>query len=187
MAVWTTIGIDPSARKLAGVLSRGTDWEIVKRTMPRDIESRCKAAYIWIRWLAREAPRPVAFFIEEPVLGRGGAAGTLPLAKIHGAMLAAAMVAGADLVVPVNPSSWKKRIVGTIPRGTNHKLYVKAHVRQYWAELYAEADGDSDVCDAGCINRYGVEILRLRKLLPQQGIIRERKTRSVRRAATTRL
>lgn len=170
MDEFTVVGIDPSARKLVAVLMRGDEWEIVKRTMPKDNVVRCTVAYKWVRELVRATPRPCAFFIEKPVFGRGGPSGTLPLAEIHGAMLAAATVAGADLVFPVHNMSWKSKIVGRIPRGSNHKKYVTKHVRMHWFELWLQADGDQDVLDAACIAQYGRAILRMRKLVQHDGV-----------------
>jgi len=172
---WCVIGIDPAASKrLVAVVSLGTDFEIETRTMPRDPLQRYVVAYRWVRMLVNSAPKPVAVFIEEPVLGAGGAGGTLPLAKVHGAMLAAAVMAGADFVLPAHPATWKARVIGKMVKG-RHKPQIKAHVRKHWNELYEEVDGNQDVCDAACINRYGVEVLRLRKLLEQQGARRRRR------------
>ena len=160
------MGIDPSARKLAAVVSLLDDFEIVKRSMPVDITDRCAVSYRWMRQIVRDSPRPVAVFIESPFAGKFRGSGMV-LAKIHGAMLAGASVAGADYVAPVPPSAWKSKVLGN---GNAGKPAIARHLRKYWRELFEEADGDQDVLDAGGVNRYGREILRMRKLIPRQGV-----------------
>lgn len=149
------IAVDPSARKLAAVTTGvGPSYRIDVRTMPDEAVARCVAAYRWMHRLVREhgGLHDVYVFIEKPVLGRGGARGTLPLAEIHGAMLAAAHRAGAFEVVPVNNQSWKRKVVHN---GNADKPAIAKHVRKTWPRLYAEAGGDQDVCDAACMNRFG--------------------------------
>lgn len=148
------IAVDPAARKLAAVTTVGPSYRIDVRTMPSDPVARCVAAYRWMHRIVREhgGLHDVYVFIEKPVLGRGGARGTLPVAEIHGVLVAAAHRAGAFEVVPVHNQSWKRKVVHN---GNADKAMIAKHVRKTWPRLYAEANGDQDVCDAACINRYG--------------------------------
>jgi Holliday junction resolvasome RuvABC endonuclease subunit len=181
---WTVIGIDPSARKLVAVCTRDGEHEVVKHIMPADIGQRCAVAYQWMHDVVEAAPRPVAVFIEAPFSGKYRGSGMV-LAKIHGAMLAGAIVAGADIVMPVDNTTWKAKVIGHIYRGENHKVRIRQHVRQCWFKLWKEAKRDQDVMDAGCVNRYGYQLLRTRRLVQRDGVgeVRRLPIRRLRRAA----
>ena len=157
------IGIDPAAaKKLAAVVTFGDAFRTSTRTMPREVEGRCYTAFRWAKTLTREYVQQgyhVYVFIEQPVFGRGGAGGTLPIAYIHGALLAGAMAGGADLVAPANNSTWKARVVG---HGRAKKPDIAVHVKKTWPLLYAQIVGDQDLCDAACINRYGDAVVRVK-------------------------
>lgn len=148
------IGVDLAATRLAAVVTIGQAFHIERRTMPKDPVDRCVAAQKWIERIIMEhaALHPVYVYVENPVLGRGGAAGTLPVAMIQGAVFAGAARAGATLVIGVNNTAWKKKIVGS---GNASKPDIVTHVKKTWPRLYVEAKGNQDVCDAACIVLYG--------------------------------
>lgn len=169
---YVVIGVDPAAQRLAAVITAGDDFYVETRTMPKDDVLRCKAAFTWLTRLIREygGLGQVAVFVEEPVLGRGGAGGTLPIARIQGALITAAAVSGVDAIERVHPSKWKKQIVG---HGGADKPMVAAHVQETWPAVYAisrtKGTSAQDVCDAACINRYGVKVLKLRAKMKRIG------------------
>jgi Holliday junction resolvasome RuvABC endonuclease subunit len=148
------IGVDPAAARLDAVIvfSDGT-WQIEQRTMPTDMVDRCDVAERWMRRVVKETAAwggKVVVGVEEPVLGRAGragAAGTLPNAMVHGALLVGARRAGA-IVLRINNMHWKKTIVG---KGNAKKPEVNAFIRQTWPELWNLAKGRQDTCDAACI------------------------------------
>lgn len=147
------VGVDPAAARLdAVVLYPDDSYVLHKRGMPTDIVMRCVTAERWIEGIVKEALKHgrVAVGVEEPVLGlhgRAGANGTLPLAKVHGCLLAAAYRAGAT-VLPINNQAWKRHIVGM---GNAKKPDITRWVRVHWRQLYMDAKGRQDSCDAACI------------------------------------
>jgi Holliday junction resolvasome RuvABC endonuclease subunit len=159
------IGIDPAATHLAAVILGGPKpYQLVTRTMPKDAVLRCAAAYRWTRRLIRLFPLAddIVVAVEEPVIGkpgRAGANGTLPQAKVHGAILAAGSMA-AVTVIPINNSQWKKRIVG---KGNASKAEVNQFVKRTAPKLWAEAKGNQDLCDALCIAQHGLYVVKLRE------------------------
>lgn len=160
------LGIDPAAARLDAVaLYPDGTWVLHKRSMPKDIVERCVAAQRWVETLVKLYGRQddVAVGIEEPVLGLRGRAtanGTLPLAKVHGALLVGAQRAGASFVLPINNKRWKKRIVGN---GNAGKPMVNTWVKRHWPALWTEAKGRQDSCDAACIALEVREVLKFRR------------------------
>lgn len=159
------VGVDPAARRLdAVVLYADGSYRLHKRTMPTDIVERCVAAQRWLETIVKEELKNdvVVVGVEEPVLGLQGRAtanGTLPLAKVHGALLAGAHRAGAT-VLPINNKRWKRRIVGN---GNAKKPEINTWVRRHWRVLWRECKGRQDTCDAACIALEVREVLRLRR------------------------
>lgn len=166
----TIIAGDPSSAKLAYVLNDGNSYSILTtRLSGRDIGRRCQQADAYTYQIVKACSGPVFVFIEAPVIGKGGARAAMPLAKVHGAMLAAAWRAGAVEVVPVNISAWKKKIVGS---GNAGKPEVATYLRQHWRRMYALAQGEKgfeqDLVDAACIWQYGRWYVGVRKLLSKE-------------------
>lgn len=159
------IGVDPAARRLdAVVLYEDGSWVLYKRSMPTDIVKRCVEAQRWLEQIVKDNHQhgPVFCGVEEPVLGMKGRAtanGALPLAKVHGALLAASERAGAT-TLPVNNKRWKRRIVGN---GNASKPEINLWVRKHWRKLHSEAKGRQDTCDAACIALEVREVVRLRR------------------------
>lgn len=100
----------------------------------------------------------VFLLIEEPVVGKGGAYATIKQSKVHGAIVAGAVAAGAD-VEAVNNTSWKKTVTG---KGNNSKVEVARYVRKSWRNLSTAAGPDQDLIDAGCIFHYARTMLEKR-------------------------
>lgn len=155
--------------------------EVVLSYFPKttDISARCSFAYSASRKLAERvvAANPftdVYAFIEEPVVGRGGAYATIVQAKLHGAIIAGLRHGGAE-VKGVNNSSAKKAVVG---KGNAGKPDIKRWCQVYWREVFDEAlkfpKGDQqDVFDGAMINRHGAIIIgtmtRLREYRAREG------------------
>lgn len=165
------VGIDPSSRKVAAVVTYGEDtatptaWTV--KLTSDDITHRCMTAFSELRKFLRLEVVPRAMgdtyvFIEDPVVGRGGAYATIVQAKVHGALIAACMsVEGVVLVRGVNNSKAKKAVVG---KGNANKEDIKAWAQTYWNALFVAANNgkDQDLLDAGMINRQGHKIVALK-------------------------
>lgn len=159
------IGIDPSSKKLAVVWSvdDGPLHGFTHSSKQADLNDRCAEFYRITRSFYRgvsmqHQDHEIHVFLEAPVLGRGGARSTIVQAKVNGAIVAGCLVAGAVKVHDVNNQSWKKKVVG---KGNAGKPDIKKWVAQYWRQLYVIANNgkDQDLIDAGCIMRYGQDIV----------------------------
>jgi Holliday junction resolvasome RuvABC endonuclease subunit len=157
------IGVDPSSRKLAAIVSVMGDEpnvEHVTKALPQDKPTACLMAFEWMRNLIEaNAPRgDVHVFIELPVFGRGGPGSTIPQAQINGALLAGAQMAG-GAVTPVNNARVKKEVIG---RGNANKDDIRVWVKEAWPSLYAKIERDQDLCDSAMIYQYGHKTLERR-------------------------
>lgn len=157
------IGIDPSSRKLAAVVSVIGDEDnviTITKPLPQDKPIACLLAFEWARTLVEEHQHrgDVYAFIESPVLGRGGPGSTIPQAQINGALIAGLQMAGAN-VTPVNNSRVKKEVVG---RGNANKDDIRQWVHDYWNDLYVKIEKDQDLCDSAMIYQYGSQVVNLR-------------------------
>lgn len=176
------VGVDPSSVKCVAVVLKDEGYAIhVYKMTTKTIPSRCLEAFRWMRRVVRELDEPTTVYLELPVFspGRGGLKALFPLAQVHGSLAAGAISAGAT-VVQVTPPQWKKNVVG---KGNASKLKIKLYLKRAWLKFYLEADGDIDICDAGCIALYGRN-----QATPTQGVVRVSRTgRSVRTGAVRRV
>lgn len=152
-------GLDPSSKKIALAVSvNGNAPILYARMLPNDNALACLHAYRFVRKMVGKYVKrgvEVYLFIEEPVVGRGGARSTIVQSLVQGGMLAGAASAGAE-IHKVNNSSWKKKVVGN---GNAGKPQIKEWVRTHWPHLYDLADGDQDCLDAGCILKFGMTVI----------------------------
>jgi Holliday junction resolvasome RuvABC endonuclease subunit len=158
----TIVGIDPSSRKLAAVVSRlgkEPDVETHTRKLPQDKPAACLLAYEWARNLVdMQGDTDVCVFVEMPVMGRGGPGSTIPQAQINGALLAGAQMSAAE-VIPVNNARVKKTVVG---KGNATKDDVRDWVKVAWPVLYDRIGKDQDLCDSAMIYVYGKGVVQRR-------------------------
>jgi Holliday junction resolvasome RuvABC endonuclease subunit len=157
------IGIDPSSRKLAAVVSSIGDRKNVEYTtkpLPQDKPTGCLLAFEWARTLVEKYSHKgeVFVFVELPVLGRGGPGSTIPQAQINGALLAGAQMANAT-VVPVNNSKVKKDVIG---RGNANKDDIREWLKNDWIDLHTKIEKDQDLCDSAMIWVHGCNIVQRR-------------------------
>ena len=158
------IGMDPSSKKLAAVITHNdTDLRVWVRSLNwQDINIRCAKAHrmfltMMESVIERYPDSRVHVFIEEPVVGRGGAYATISQAKVHGAVVAAAAGIQGDITVrSVNNSRAKKAVVGS---GAAKKPQIASWCLRYWRNAYNAARGDQDIIDSAMINRYGAGIV----------------------------
>lgn len=146
------IGCDPSSRKIALVVTPAGEEHLQVRAfdLPQNVIPALALAYrITRRFVRRYAVKghQVHLCIEEPVVGKGGAYATIKQSKVHGAIVAGAVAAGAT-VTTVQNSTWKKTVTG---KGNNSKVQVAQWVRKDWKALSALVGPDQDLIDAGCI------------------------------------
>ena len=97
---------------------------------------------------------PTFVYIEDPVVGRGGAKVQGDLARAQASMLlAAAHVNERSPTIPytIHLTSWKKEVVG---KGNASKKVVAEYVRENWPRFAAAFDGEQDYYDARCIAQY---------------------------------
>ena len=181
------LGIDPSSRKFAAVWSvnDGPPKAHTYVSKDDDLNVRCLEMYRisrkLYRFLASQYPMDdIYVFMEDPVLGRGGARSTIVQAKVNGAIAAGLLNAGALKVTQVNNSAWKKRVVG---KGNAGKPEIKAWAKQYWRQLFVLANNgkDQDLIDAGCIMRHGQHVVGLLERLRRQRATEARATATTRR------
>lgn len=133
---YSIIGVDPSSHRLAVVvLGAQPEWRV--RSLPTDEIARVAQAYSWMEWFIkrRVAIYPTYVAIEKPVMGIGGPGSTIPQAEVHGALVAAAVHAGAVYIEKVNNKIWKKSVVGS---GSAKKEQIKDFVRLTWPTDYLE-------------------------------------------------
>lgn len=157
------IGVDPSSRKLAAIVSVMDDEpnvQHVTKALPQDKPVACLMAFEWMRNLVESNSErgEVHVFIELPVFGRGGPGSTIPQAQINGALQAGAHVAG-GVVTSVNNARAKKEVVG---RGNANKDDIRVWVKEAWPVLYAKIERDQDLCDSAMIYQYGYKALQRR-------------------------
>lgn len=156
------IGLDPSSKKIAVAISvNGRKPTVKTKVLSKDNPTACHEAEVWVKELVRSLRKPgvkVYLFVEDPVVGRGGARSTIMQALVQGGMLAGGIAGGAE-VHKVNNSSWKKRVVGN---GNMGKPGIKDWVRQNWPAYYLLSGGDQDLIDAGCILKYGQGVVEMK-------------------------
>lgn len=154
------IGVDPSSQRLAvSVLRDGRAVSSEWRPLPEDKSFMCFKAMKYIdltcrKWGLKAASEGVQlhFFIEEPVVGRGGAYATIVQAKVNGACLAGAIASGHPKTVEtVNNSTWKKNVLGS---GNYPKNKIGDWLKTHWPAAYKLCD-TPDEYDAMCIAAYG--------------------------------
>jgi Holliday junction resolvasome RuvABC endonuclease subunit len=178
------IGVDPSSRKLAAVVSiigQEIDAQPVTRALPQDKPVACLTAYEWMKTLVTEHldSGPVYVYIELPVFGRGGPGSTIPQAQVNGALQAGAQQAGA-IVISVNNSHVKKATVG---KGNASKDEITQWVSVVWPELHERIENDQDLHDSAMIYVYGrSDVLRRNKIAKNRAkgsvVIRRKKTKA---------
>lgn len=156
------VGVDPSFNKMAAVY--GVDDEQVdidSVTLPgSNIADKAVQIHLWLTdLLAGIEDEDIHVFIEEPVIGRGGAYSTLSQAKAHGVMVLSALLSGAE-VTTVNPARWKKVVLG---KGNLGKPEIKKAMSEKWPSLVHITQGDQDLVDAAAIYLYGKHVLELRQ------------------------
>lgn len=152
------LGIDPSSYKIAVVATNDTDVDynlhVVHLSKARK-PLACTQAFNFIDALMDTySDGEVLAYLEAPVLGRGGARATIPQSMIDGAIITAFALRNVPVVL-VNNKKWKKVVC---LNGNSNKLMIASTVKQIWPKLYEEVDGDQDLLDAACINRYGVSL-----------------------------
>lgn len=157
------IGIDPSSRKLAAVVSvigQEDHADIRSKSIPVDKTVSCLVAFEWARGLVEEhkSMGDVNVFIELPVLGRGGPGSTIPQAQINGALIAGSAMAGAEIIM-VNNARCKKEVIG---RGNANKDDIRDWVEANWPDLFQKIGGDQDLCDSAMIYQYGKAVIERR-------------------------
>lgn len=158
------IGIDPATKGLHAVISEvdGSELEVASITLTKDKIKRCHEAMSWTRTLVESYAviEDVYVYIEEPIVYRS-AVSVIGLAQMNGAV-----ISGAREITPyvygVNNSRWKKVITGY---GRVDKGGIALWVRDHWPDLYDMADGNQDLLDAGCINRYAEKMLERERRL----------------------
>lgn len=106
-------------------------------------------------------------FVEQPVVGRGGAHATIVQAQVQGLVFALAVQFGASGVYPVNVGTWKKEVVG---HGGAKKDHVAEWVAEHHPLLSRMAGEDQDLVDASCIALYGGNVVRTAKSIEDQGL-----------------
>lgn len=157
-----TIGVDPSTVKLAyTILEDGDLLEIRRVGLSGNLDDRAVRAFEMTHNVVRQFSGydEIRFWIEMPLVGRGGVKVTIDQSYIGGVVMASARLAGAVKVERVNVSTWKAKVLGN---GHYPKEKIPAWIDINWNRLHQAAcdlsrsnKPDPDICDSGCIARYG--------------------------------
>lgn len=166
------VAIDPSAAKLAAVISDVDGGRLVMQTkaLPRDPAKRLMIAMIWAYQLVSEysADYEVYVFLEKSIMYRGSRS-TISLSEMNGAVVAGVLWASPRHFGFANNKTWKKQEIGN---GNADKPMIKRHVKVHWRNAYDMSNGDQDLCDAACINRYGAQIVRRQRKIRKGKLLR---------------
>lgn len=166
-------GVDPAATHLAGVFLGGPkSYEYAFTRTPSKVSERCVYAYEWMHEQVAKyaAIDRVVLAMETPLL-HGQAKGTGPQTVVRGALIAGAMMAGAETLLDVHNMTWKARVVGN---GHASKADIAGFVKTTWPELWNDVQTNvasairQDVFDAGCIAIHGTNIMRVRDKLSRR-------------------
>jgi hypothetical protein len=155
------VGFDLSSRKLAMVSI--SDGEFAKEVweVPKAMKDRGEILSHFVEPLSsffrgESEGRKLWVFVEQPLVGRGGAHATIVQAQVQGLVLAFAVVCGAAGVYPVNVQTWKKVVVGN---GRADKGAVRGWLAEHHPVLSGMAGDDQDLVDAACIALYGCGVI----------------------------
>lgn len=164
------IGIDPSSKKLALCWTQhygGADGNLPSMKtfkLPVGISrASWEANRQLFLFLSRELPlgeEDIEVYLEEPLVGHN-IHSTIVQAQVNGAVLAVVesfRIMGVYNAL-VHVSTWKKDVVG---KGNAKKEDAAAWLEKNWPEAYHLAEGDQDLIDAACINRYGTQRIALK-------------------------
>lgn len=171
------LGIDPSAKKIAvvGFQPETGTYRVESRNLyPKGAtkqtpESLGNAA-VFMRDFLAEAQVMASdgqrfAYVEEPLVGRGGASATIKQAYVGGIIRACLVEAGFK-VYSVHPSTWRAGL-GITSKGT---AAIKTATRQRLdPKLRGLVGNDGDLVDAGAIALYGADQVRKAALLVPPG------------------
>lgn len=182
------MGIDPSAKKIAVVMafpllgvSEARAYPLyLKGQTKQDVASMGRALDAMVevighaqRLLGTTVGNAYAW-VEDPLIGRGGALTTMKQAYIGGIIRATLASAGFN-VYGVNVSTWKKQVCGS---GRAEKADVARVVKIRWPKVVSLLGGDGDLTDAAaiCLHAQDVSVKaeRIRTARPTPGGVSER-------------
>lgn len=160
------VGVDPSARKIAivahqpVVLSTVVFTSVLYKTpgkqTPESLAKAVEAMESFLTQVALMGHGPKYAWVEDPLIGRGGAVTTMKQSLVQG--IVRGMLARAGFTVyGVNVSTWKKDVVGN---GRAEKSDVARTVKIKWPKIMPLLGGDGDLVDAAAINIFGQAVLR---------------------------
>ena len=159
------VGVDPSARKIAIVATHpvlmtihAESYILYKTTEKQTMASLGCAVTAMQRFLASVdglLTSPRYAWVEDPLIGRGGALTTMKQSYVQG-IIRGMLVHAGFTVYGVNVSTWKKDIVGN---GHAEKSDVLRAVKVRWPKIEGLVGSDGDLADAAAINLYGQAIL----------------------------
>lgn len=166
------VGVDPSSKKIALFIWRDDEWEAA--TITTKIQDRAKALAELQKdleeYLLNLESDETYFFVEQPLMGRGGAHATIVVSQVQGIVMACSVECGSDSTYPVNVQTWKKVIIG---RGNVGKPEVREWLGAHESDLAEMAGGDQDLVDAACIALYGREIITRSERIGEVGMAGE--------------
>jgi len=151
------IGIDLSSKKVAMVWEEGKKFG--SATISTDKKDRSAALHDLLLHTNKELitalnkvpAEDVYLYIEDPVVGRGGARPTILQSQVDGIVRVCAYP-HTTKVYSVNNKTWKKAIVGN---GNASKDDVAAWLATHHSFLAELCGDDQDLLDAACVCLYG--------------------------------
>jgi len=158
------IGIDPSSKKIAATVTvNGAEPTLRIRPLPtgrRDTPRQLFLAGRWFRRLIMEfdpQSNDVYVYIENPFVSPKTIRACLPLARMHGHLMATAYACGVKVVDGVDISRWKSVSIG---KGNASKTEIMAWVRKCWPQAAEQVGKDQDKADSAGINVYGQHMVK---------------------------
>ena len=169
-------GIDPSAKKIAIVATHPTLnvthvksyvlYKASEKQTPESLGRALDAMDEFLAWAETVEPQGERYaWVEDPLVGRGGAVTTMKQSFVGGVIRASLARAG-FVVYGVNVSTWKKQVVGS---GAAKKPAVQAHIKKAWPKVAGLVGSDGDLADAAAIALYGQQTVAKAALIHDAG------------------
>ena len=161
------VGIDPSAKHIAIVAHSETLHIQTAQKYPLYLKGETKQTVaslgraveaietflVWADMVSPDGPRYA--WVEDPLIGRGGAVTTMKQAYVGG-IIRGVLVRRSFQVYGVNVSTWKAQVCGN---GRADKAQVGRVVAVQWPKISGLVKGDGDLTDAAAICIFGQKTL----------------------------
>lgn len=173
------VGCDPSSKKLSFfALQLGTDTAKLRtytfagkaRYEPKHSEEAMTACEEFLEYIEGMTGRRDTryLFLEEPVMGRGGARTTM-IQSFSSGVIQACFVRAGFTVYLINNSTWKAWLGVAGKKTVSHKpkVHIEIAMKQRFPKTAMMVGADGDLLDAAALARYGAETVQRGQLVAQ--------------------